>query len=359
MGFNKGEWSELYVTLKLLAEGKLYAATSDLEKIESICYPILSILADGNDGVVKFNRESLVRVVNHDNEIIAELEISSFVEKTSRLLKAIQAGSGSFDIPEDIMWLLSDVGVKKFKSSSDNKRDITIVVHDLFTGMKPELGFSIKSSLGSPSTILNSNKKTTNFIYKLSSSLSESEISRINGISSKAKIRDRVKAIKDSGASLAYHGIAGDVFKSNLMMVDSYMPYILSQMVLAYHSGVSRKVTDLVDYLNETNPCSFNLTEEQPFYEYKVKNLITDCALGMTSAKVWRGQYDATGGFIVVKEDGEILCYHIYNRDEFHDYLLKNVIFDSPSSSRHEYGQIYDEDGQQFFKLGFQIRFNK
>ena len=34
MKLNKGEWSEVYVFLKLLAEGKLYAADKDLKKIE-------------------------------------------------------------------------------------------------------------------------------------------------------------------------------------------------------------------------------------------------------------------------------------------------------------------------------------
>ena len=33
---NKGEWSELYVFLKLLGEGILYAADSDLNKIENL-----------------------------------------------------------------------------------------------------------------------------------------------------------------------------------------------------------------------------------------------------------------------------------------------------------------------------------
>jgi type II restriction enzyme len=36
MKLNKGEWSEVYVFLKLLAEGKLYAADKDLKKIEDL-----------------------------------------------------------------------------------------------------------------------------------------------------------------------------------------------------------------------------------------------------------------------------------------------------------------------------------
>jgi hypothetical protein len=45
---NKGEWSEIYVFLKLLAEGKLNAADADLNAISSIYYPIIKILRQEN-----------------------------------------------------------------------------------------------------------------------------------------------------------------------------------------------------------------------------------------------------------------------------------------------------------------------
>ena len=41
---NKGEWSELYAFLRLLADGKLYAADADLHKLEQVYFPILAIL---------------------------------------------------------------------------------------------------------------------------------------------------------------------------------------------------------------------------------------------------------------------------------------------------------------------------
>ena len=41
---NKGEWSEIYVFLKLLADGKLYSADENLEIIENIYYEIKSYM---------------------------------------------------------------------------------------------------------------------------------------------------------------------------------------------------------------------------------------------------------------------------------------------------------------------------
>ena len=77
----------------------------------------------------------------------------------------------------------------------------------------------------------------------------------------------------------------------------------------------------------------------------------------MTPSKVWNGIYDATGGYLVVKENGDVLCYHIYNRNQFEDYLFQNTKLETASSSRHEFRKIYSEDGKIYFKLNLQIRF--
>ena len=86
---------------------------------------------------------------------------------------------------------------------------------------------------------------------------------------------------------------------------------------------------------------------------------MTNIALGMMPASPWNGIYDATGGYIIVKEDGDILCYHIYNRNEFREYLFNNTRFDTPSKSKHHFGTIEEKDGQQILKLNLQIRFIK
>jgi hypothetical protein len=112
--------------------------------------------------------------------------------------------------------------------------------------------------------------------------------------------------------------------------------------------------------INSTlNPLKFNIESNHPFYSYKIKRFLTDIALGMMPSKVWTGELDATGGYLIVKEDGEILCYHIYNRNEFEDYLVVNTKLETASSSRHDFGTIYSESDELFFKLNLQIRFIK
>ena len=93
-------------------------------------------------------------------------------------------------------------------------------------------------------------------------------------------------------------------------------------------------------------------------YGIKFKSLLVNVALGMTPAKEWDGKFEANGGYLVVKNDGDIVCYHFYDRNQLEDYLVKNTTFDNPSRSRYHYGAIYrGKDGKAYLKLCLQIRF--
>lgn len=141
-------------------------------------------------------------------------------------------------------------------------------------------------------------------------------------------------------------------------MIDSKLPEILSDVLLyRYAYGVKPLFTELLKNLLEKNPLKFNLRHLHPFYEYKLKNFLTDCALGMTPEKIWKGVYDATGGIIIVKEDGDVVCYHIYNRSEFQDYLLLNSKLNQTSTTRYKWGYLYLEEGFPYIKLNLCVRF--
>ncbi len=58
-----------------------------------------------------------------------------------------------------------------------------------------------------------------------------------------------------------------------------------------------------------------------------------------------------------MKADGEILAYHISNRNLFEQYLLDNKYLERASTSRHENMSLYEENGEMFIKLNLQIRF--
>ena len=130
-------------------------------------------------------------------------------------------------------------------------------------------------------------------------------------------------------------------------------------MVFNFYTTNLTGIKDITEVIESKNPLNFNIANSHKFYEYKVKKFLTEVALGMMPAKVWNGLYDATGGYLVVKEDGEILSYHIYNKNKFENYLYHNTKLETASSTRHGFGIIEEEDGEYFIKLNLQIRFKK
>lgn len=50
---NKGEWSQIYVLLRLLADGKIYAADRELNKLKDLYFPIIKIIREENKGEIK------------------------------------------------------------------------------------------------------------------------------------------------------------------------------------------------------------------------------------------------------------------------------------------------------------------
>ncbi|OEF97004.1 HpaII family restriction endonuclease [Desulfuribacillus alkaliarsenatis] len=290
---NKGEWSECYTFLKLLGEGRLYAADAELNKIPDIYYPIIKIIRDEACGKKDYiHRENVIVVDGDTNRTVLEISADDCVRKATYIYDRIIKSKGpSFAIPQ-IEAFLNELKFKKLKAKSADKSDIRIVVYDLNTGMKPTLGFSIKSRLGGLSTLLNAGK-TTNFIYKVTGvNIDAKMVEEINSIATKSKIRDRISAIKELGAKIEFIEMASDMFELNLQVIDSLLPSILSNFVLNFYQGRGSSLEELLKIMKEENPFNFDTRFNHNFYEYKLKGFIRDVALGMTPAKCWDGKFD-------------------------------------------------------------------
>lgn len=348
---NKGEWAELFVFLKALADGKIYSADENLEKVEEIFYVILSAIKQ--DGILnkEYQRIELTnKVLLLENNIeCLEIPFGEFEYFSQVVLDSIKSGKGTFEIPE-IEPFLQKIKVKKIKANSDSKKDIVFKIHDDFTGAEPIIGFSIKSYIGSKPTLLNASG-ATKVQYKLSRPLSSFEVEFLHNIETRTKIKDRVEFIKNQGVLLVFDNMVSETFNRNLQMVDYRMPEILGHLFLMSYFVEGKSISDVVDkYCGE-------FSEDKEIITHKVKDLLVDVALGMEPNTRWTGLEDANGGYIVVKDDGEVLCYHIYDRNKLRNYLFRNTKFDSPSSSRTGAGLITTHNGEQKFSLTIQIRF--
>lgn len=354
---NIGEWSELYTLFKLLADGKLYAADANTNKIPEIYYDVLKVIRVQKSDKLEYCRESEVKIVNAENgKVICSVPIEKFIEQTDILLNGLKGqkkAKGAFELPE--VWSFAEsIECKTLKAKSQDKADIVLMVHDIMCGRDDTFGFSIKSQLGSPSTLFNASG-ATNFIFKLNGHMmTEGEKSIFHGYK---YFKDKFDYLKSLGGSVEFFNTENEILNFNLKMVMPEMPKVFAEMMKVYFEGQTSSVSELTDIVAGSNVV--HTLDNKVFLRHKVKELLTNIALGMVPNTLWTGDYEATGGYIIVKEDGDVVCYHIYNHNAFKNYLYANTRFDTPSKSKHGFGTIYEKDGEQYLKLNVQIRFLK
>ncbi|TGX83899.1 HpaII family restriction endonuclease [Palleniella muris] len=327
-------------------------------RIQDLFYPIIMILRQEKEGRFTYERQDAdVVIQTPGGDELLRIPSSVFLVEAEKLLQVINEHSGAFAIPQ-IESFINSIRCHSLKAKSADKTDIRIILHDRRTKMNSEMGFSIKSQLGGDSTLLNASK-ATNFNFKIEGGVfSDEDIAEINSLNPKRnKVIERVNAIKQKGGKLVFDKVDNKTFRNNLIMLDGDLPYLIAHLLLEQlNSGVSM-LNELSEILTENNPLDYDITQASPFYAYKIKHLLTSAALGMMPATAWNGKFDANGGYLVVKNDGEILCYHFYDRNRFEDYLFSNAYLERSSTSRHEYASIVKEDnGTLSFKLNFQVR---
>lgn len=354
---NIGEWSELYTLFKLLADGKLYAADENTNKIPEIYYDVLKVLRSERDCGLEYSRETEVKVINAETgELICSVPIKTFAEQTDKLLadmKSKKDTEGAFELPDT--WRFAEsISCQSLKAKSRDKADIHLMVHDIMSGRDDTFGFSIKSQLGSPSTLFNASG-ATNFIYTVTERmLTQNEVDMFNSFK---LFKKKFEYLHSLGADIEFDDVDNKTFDFNLKMVTSEMSEIFAEMIKVYYEGRANKISEITEIVAKSG--IVNTINNGIYLKHKVKTLLTNIALGMVPNTLWTGDYEATGGYIIVKEDGDVVCYHIYNRNAFMNYMFDNTRFDTPSQSKHGFGKIYEEDGWQLLKLNAQIRFVK
>lgn len=356
---NIGEWSEIYVLLRLLADGKIYAADEDLNKLKDIYFPIIKVIREEIKGEIKeYNTGENIKIYLNGVEMDS-IPASVFYEEANSLLNSIKVGKtkGAFSV-EKTEKFMNKIGCFKLSAPSKDKSDITMKIVDINTGYSPTVGFSIKSELGSAPTLLNAGK-TTNFIYKIihqyENILRETnDIYKVSGNKKHTDVRGRIENVINNNGTIEYLEMQNKTFKDNLILIDSRMDEIIAQTLLYFYRDGISNCDDMIKKLEEENPMRYGNVHA---YSYKFKKFLTSVALGMRPATEWDGIDEASGGYIIVTREGSVLAYHIYNRNYFEEYLLKNTKYETASTSRHDFGELYEENGDTHMKLNLQIRF--
>ena len=375
---NKGEWSEIYVFLRLLDTGQLDVADENLNAIPNEFYRILEIIRKETETTNNYIREDDRVTINVFNDYTRETErfsypLTVFAEKANNLLFLIKNKRGrAFQLPP-IAAFLNELRIGSIKDVGHN-RDITITIEDFRTGMPQTLGFSIKSFLGSDSTLFNAGAGT-NFIYEVvlpeGVRLDCDEFNRVT-YPMTGRIGARLKILReDYGANFYFRKVQSPCLFQNLLAIDGHMPHLLADLLLIKSELGYNDLKRCTEELTRRNPIGIDIATHGNIYEYKIKRFLQDCAQGMTPEKPWLGIYDATGGQIIVKEDGNIVCYHIYELNRFREFLFNSTRFEGASTSEDSdnpghprpnakkkffYGWVYEENEKYYIKINLQVR---
>lgn len=379
---NKGDWSELYVFAKLLSEGKLFQSDINLNRDENNYYEVVKAYREEGKSSLEFERNGnilLYSVSDGNRNLIRDFSIEYLKEISEKIYTGIINSSGkSFEIPT-IEDFIENSKIQKLTAKVTSKSDIRLRIYDHRLAKEADLGFSIKSLLGEDSTLFNTGLGN-NFIYGINTNKNIS-IPEFNQTTYKpegkiSKLTFRLqKLINDYSAVIKFKGIQSSQLWRNLKMVDGDLPDIIACCLLYRWIDRTPVLSELVTLLENRDPLNFYNGEqsEQKLYDYKLKKFLAECAMGMTSEKPWQGIYDATGGVIICKQDGDIVCFHIYDFNLFREYLLNNTKFEQPSTGEDEdnpgtprttkgtkkyyYGWLFEENNELLFKINLQVRF--
>ena len=369
---NKGEWAEFYVMMKLLGEGRLYTANKLLQKnyqsyldvlkiIRQECETqVLEYIIDEANGVV------IVKPQDSDT-ILATMPVSDFNNYAKMLFDGIKDIKGSSVPAPDAVCDFAKViyvskpkapAVKALKKQFGGKNDIFIEVRDGQTAIVSIMGFSIKSKFGQNPTLFNAGS-SSQYLYKLTG-CNDAMMDEFNAITendgrgwSKCKTY-----LADHGITMEFARTQNPIYNDNLFLVRESMAKIMAWCVKdrLIDSPGHFEVMETVERMIAANP--LGVPGARIYYEKAIKDFLMAGFTGMTAGKEWDGKEQVNGGYIVVMDDGDVICYHSSDRESFRDYLYRNTHFEYVSADKYVWSRIIKIDGEYYLPLNLSVRFN-
>ena len=378
-GKNIGEWSEMYIFFKLMSDRKVYVADKDMNRLKDVFLNIISIIREENKGKeYRYFTGDVVKITLNGEEV-ATVDSFRFTDNAKKVWDMIISKKDTTFSDQEVIDFLSSIFIQNISSPAQKKSeffggtaDIVLDTMDYRSGVNQIMGFSCKSDIDAAATLFNASGDNTNFEYEIVDDFDDEKMNAFNGmfheVTKKGVTKyevatgDRMRYLKECGVDLRFVNPVKDVARQNLVRCGGIeMPKILGGMLKYYYfecGAASVGVEDAIKYLADTDYVGYGFDDLYDTYRVKIANLLYAMFTGLRFSKPWSGRSDVSGGYIVVKRDGDVVAFHSCIADEFKDFLIDKLKFEGPSCSRHKYMEIYKkDDGKYYLKLALQFRF--
>ena len=227
------------------------------------------------------------------------------------------------------------------------------------------------SDFDEPETVLKASKDNTNFLFRVDGGMDEALAAEFNSLfdahggKKVVATARRMRLLKEHGCSLTFVRAVSATAERNLRMVGGRdLAAMVAEMLRHYYfdgegAASFSPVSRLVDWLSSKSLAG----EDEPgdvkdVCLYQISHLLYAMFTGMRLGTPWSGRTSVCGGYIVARDDGEVLAYHTCIADEFKDFLIQRLALEQPSHGRHlSLNVVKDDDGCFYVKLPLQIRF--
>lgn len=378
LSYNNGEWAEVYIFFKVIADRRLYTADANFNPIKDVYLDVLSVIREEVKGeVYKYMTGDYVTILlNH--EPVGEIPVEEFIKYKNLLWKLLEQNTSTTFSSDEIESFLNSIFIYNPKSPAHivskfcgGTVDIVIETKDR-SGVNRILGFSCKSDLRSSSTLLNASGDNTNFIFEVTGPMDDEKMDHFNNlfkeVTRKGEIcydvatTDRMQYLHAIGCDLQFADNAKPLARTNLIKCGGMeMPVIVAGLLKKFYfenlAGPT-SIQDCIKYLADNDVACYGFDDLEETYHAKIAHLLLCTFTGMRLGTKWNGRQEVNGGYIVVKNNGDVVAFHSTIADEFKDFLVAKMIMESPSHSRHKDMVIYKDGNRYLLKLALQLRFS-
>jgi hypothetical protein len=351
---NLGEWSELVALLQVLIDKEVLGSS-----------PI-----DGQSDF-RFNVEYAGRTVGNEKVLVehsseggvrntltgAEMPLADLIFARDQICLRMDSYR-RHHVPNEKLTVpgaqpfVNFMGMTSLTAKSSQKADLDLGIRDSISDTTVDARFSVKSLVGSSPTLLNASG-ATNFRYRLIG-LSPPELQFVERI---PKLKSMLTEVTKLGGKLEFASMANATFFANLRFIDTRMPEIMARALLRHYLHGESRFDQIASALASEDKANSDLALNADQYRFKFACLLEAVALGLVPATAWNGEFEVSGGVLLVDKDFSVRVIRARTHDEFREGLVASTKLDTASRSKHKFGRLNLLGGHPSIDLNLQIRF--